>query len=79
MIAKRGIGFIVQIITFAPAVSDKHVCDTVIYHGEVLERLKRRAWKVRILHKGIAGSNPALSAELTEGLILSLCFCDICI
>ena len=31
--------------------------------GEVLEWLKRRAWKVRILQKGIAGSNPALSAD----------------
>ncbi len=34
--------------------------------GEVLEWLKRRAWKVRILQKGIAGSNPALSAEYHE-------------
>ena len=30
--------------------------------GEVLERLKRHAWKACIPLKGIAGSNPALSA-----------------
>lgn len=35
----------------------------VLFNGEVLEWLKRRAWKVRILQKGIAGSNPALSAK----------------
>ena len=33
------------------------------HDGEVLEWLKRRAWKVRIPQKGIAGSNPALSAK----------------
>ena len=30
--------------------------------GEVAERLKAHAWKACILQKGIAGSNPALSA-----------------
>ena len=33
--------------------------------GEVLEWLKRHAWKACILQKGIRGSNPRLSAELT--------------
>lgn len=33
------------------------------HDGEVLEWLKRRAWKVRIPQKGIAGSNPAFSAR----------------
>jgi biopolymer transport protein ExbB len=32
------------------------------YYGEVAERSKAHAWKVCILQKGIAGSNPALSA-----------------
>ena len=32
------------------------------YNGEVTEWFKERAWKVRIPQKGIAGSNPALSA-----------------
>ena len=36
------------------------------HDGEVLEWLKRRAWKVRIPQKGIAGSNPALSATNAE-------------
>jgi hypothetical protein len=31
-------------------------------NGEVLEWLKRHAWKACIPQKGIAGSNPALSA-----------------
>ena len=33
--------------------------------GEMLEWLKRHAWKACIRQKCIAGSNPALSAELT--------------
>ena len=35
--------------------------ESTIY-GEVLEWLKRHAWKACIPQKGIAGSNPALSA-----------------
>ncbi len=31
--------------------------------GEMTEWLKVRAWKVRILQKGIVGSNPAFSAD----------------
>ena len=34
--------------------------------GEVLEWLKRHAWKACMLLKGIAGSNPALSAMEKE-------------
>ena len=34
--------------------------------GEVLEWLKRRAWKARIRLKRIRGSNPLLSAEVKE-------------
>ena len=33
--------------------------------GEMLEWLKRHAWKACIPLKGIGGSNPPLSAELT--------------
>ncbi len=33
--------------------------------GEMLEWLKRHAWKACKPLKGFAGSNPALSAELT--------------
>ena len=33
-----------------------------IYIGEMSEWFKEHAWKVCILQKGIAGSNPALSA-----------------
>ena len=33
--------------------------------GEMLEWLKRHAWKACIPLKGIRGSNPRLSAELT--------------
>ncbi len=44
-------------------------------YGEVLEWLKRHAWKVCIPLKGIAGSNPALSAELiTYSLIIYKAF-----
>lgn len=32
------------------------------FNGEVAEWSKARAWKVRKLQKGFAGSNPALSA-----------------
>ncbi len=35
-------------------------------NGEVLERLKRHAWKACIPQKGIAGSNPVLSANRLE-------------
>ncbi len=34
-------------------------------NGEVLEWLKRHAWKACIRQKRIRGSNPRLSAELT--------------
>ena len=34
-----------------------------INQGEMLEWLKRHAWKACILQKGIRGSNPRLSAE----------------
>lgn len=30
------------------------------------ERSKARAWKVRILQKGIVGSNPTLSADFRK-------------
>lgn len=33
-----------------------------LYKGEVAEWSKARAWKVRKLQKGFAGSNPAFSA-----------------
>ena len=36
-----------------------------VKNGEVTEWFKERAWKVRIPQKGIAGSNPALSAKET--------------
>ena len=35
------------------------------------ERFKERAWKVRIPQKGIAGSNPALSATKDDNLKLN--------
>ena len=35
--------------------------------GEMAEWFKAHAWKVCILQKGIAGSNPALSAINLEG------------
>ena len=38
----------------------------MIIFGEVLEWLKRHAWKACIPQKGIAGSNPALSAFVTK-------------
>lgn len=34
-----------------------------VQSGEVSEWLKEHAWKVCIPQKGIAGSNPALSAK----------------
>ena len=34
--------------------------------GKVLEWLKRHAWKACIPLKGIGGSNPPLSAKITE-------------
>ena len=34
--------------------------------GEVAEWSKARAWKACILQKGIAGSNPAFSADSSE-------------
>ena len=36
--------------------------------GEMSEWFKEHAWKVCILQKGIAGSNPALSAKLKNEL-----------
>ena len=36
--------------------------------GEMLEWLKRHAWKACIRQKRIAGSNPALSALLWEAV-----------
>ena len=40
-------------------------------NGEMSERFKERAWKVRIPQKGIAGSNPALSATKDDNLKLN--------
>ena len=42
--------------------------------GEMLEWLKRHAWKACIRQKCIAGSNPAFSAvtELFRGLLLTI-------
>ena len=37
-----------------------------INQGEMLEWLKRHAWKACILQKGIRGSNPRLSAPVTN-------------
>ena len=34
--------------------------------GEVLEWLKRYAWKAYVLQKGTGGSNPFLSAKYTD-------------
>ena len=34
--------------------------------GEMSEWFKEHAWKVCVLQKGTAGSNPALSAELNR-------------
>ena len=34
-----------------------------IGHGEMSEWFKEHAWKVCVLQKGTAGSNPALSAN----------------
>ena len=34
--------------------------------GEMLEWLKRHAWKACILQKGISGSNPDLSAQFIK-------------
>ena len=36
----------------------------IVIEGEVAEWSKARAWKVRKLQKGFAGSNPAFSARL---------------
>ncbi len=43
-------------------------CPSDKINGEMTEWLKVRAWKVRMLQKGIVGSNPAFSA----GMALSL-------
>lgn len=37
--------------------------------GEMSEWFKEHAWKVCVLQKGTAGSNPALSAEERKQLI----------
>ena len=44
--------------------------------GEMAEWLKAHAWKVCVLQKGTAGSNPALSAfsRLTDSFDLKLLF-----
>jgi hypothetical protein len=42
--------------------------------GEVSEWLKEHAWKVCIPQKGIAGSNPALSASLKIPLLAGFLF-----
>ena len=39
------------------------VCEVEIGHGEMSEWFKEHAWKVCVLQKGTAGSNPALSAN----------------
>ncbi len=43
-------------------VRDLRLFEEKISIGEMLERLKRHAWKACKLLKGFAGSNPALSA-----------------
>jgi len=40
--------------------------------GELLEWLKRHAWKVCIPQKGIEGSNPSLSAKKIENIFVYL-------
>ena len=39
--------------------------------GEMLEWLKRHAWKACIRQKCIAGSNPAFSAKMPENRVFS--------
>ena len=39
--------------------------------GEMSEWFKEHAWKVCVLQKGTAGSNPALSARMTKTQIQS--------
>ena len=47
--------------------SSTFVADYEIIQGEMLEWLKRHAWKACKLQKGFRGSNPRLSAKrLTE-------------
>ena len=46
----------------------REFCDKL---GEMSEWFKERAWKVRIPQKGIAGSNPALSAKEHDNLKLN--------
>ena len=43
-----------------------HPISKKAYIGEMLEWLKRHAWKACIPLKGIRGSNPRLSAEIEK-------------
>ncbi len=42
------------------------VVNAKVLKGEMLEWLKRHAWKACKLQKGFRGSNPRLSAEKTQ-------------
>ena len=44
--------------------SSTFVADYEIIQGEMLEWLKRHAWKACKLQKGFRGSNPRLSAKI---------------
>ncbi len=43
---------------------DKILIFATLFYGDLLEWLKRHAWKVCILLKGIEGSNPSVSANV---------------
>ena len=46
-----------------------YVILATIFLGEMSEWFKEHAWKVCVLQKGTAGSNPALSADERKQLI----------
>ncbi len=52
-----------------PRISIKLKCKFVV-PGELLEWLKRHAWKACIPQKGIEGSNPSLSASFSSPFML---------
>ena len=56
----------VRKIIFAVGFAKAYGNPCSVTHGEMLEWLKRHAWKACIPLKGIGGSNPPLSAEITE-------------
>ena len=52
----------------------EHVLHLPSFFGDLLERLKRHAWKVCIPLKGIEGSNPSVSAVFTFFISTKWCF-----